>query len=119
MCLVVTPRVLEITSPSAAEADLYLLSVAMAPLWAVWPPTGDSQNTGIGRLWHIAFLSLVASMRPVAKVGLVPTILVMRWYAGPNFPSRPRSALDQRPVLVIAGIEETDAAEGRFRAASG
>ena len=45
---------------------------------AVWPPAADPQNTRIGRLGHIAFASLVVRLRPVATVGLVPTILVMR-----------------------------------------
>jgi hypothetical protein len=58
-------------------------------------------------------------------VGFVPTILVIRRYPGPNSTGQAPLRLDQRAVranrgsfVVIAGIDETQAAGGRFRAAS-
>jgi Na+/H+ antiporter NhaD/arsenite permease-like protein len=78
MCLVVTPRVLEITGGLRSNPIFICSPWPWPPLSAVWPPTGDLQPTRIGRLWHIASASLVARLAPVATVSLVLTILVMR-----------------------------------------
>ncbi len=124
MWVVVNARVLEITGRLRPKP------IFIGSQWP-WPHVASvathrhPRNTRIGRLWHIAFFPLAARLAPAAEVGFVLTILVIRQYPGPNcagqepLRARPAGGLRQpRRLVVIAGIEETHAAESWFRAAS-
>jgi Na+/H+ antiporter NhaD/arsenite permease-like protein len=78
MCLVLTPLVLEIAGALRRNPVPYLLAVAMAAnIGSVATITGNPQNMMIGSFSGIPYRHFLASLGPVAVVGLILALLVI------------------------------------------
>ncbi len=78
MCLVLTPLVLEVTRQLRRNPLPYLLPVAMASnVGSVATITGNPQNMMIATYSGIGYARFAASLAPVAKAGLVLTVVVI------------------------------------------
>jgi Na+/H+ antiporter NhaD/arsenite permease-like protein len=82
ICLVMTPLVLELVTRLRRNPVPYLLAVATASnIGSVATITGNPQNIIIGSLSHIPYGVFVATLAPVAAVGLViATLLIALLY---------------------------------------
>jgi Na+/H+ antiporter NhaD/arsenite permease-like protein len=78
ICLVLTPLVLEIAETLDRNPVPYLLAVAMASnIGSVATITGNPQNMMIGSFSGIPYRHFLASLAPVAAVGLILVVLVI------------------------------------------
>jgi Na+/H+ antiporter NhaD/arsenite permease-like protein len=82
ICLVMTPLVLELVTRFRRNPVPYLLAIATASnIGSVATMTGNPQNIIIGSLSHIPYGVFVATLAPVAAVGLViATLLIALLY---------------------------------------
>jgi len=79
MCLVLTPLVLEITEAQRRNPVPYLLAVAMGSnIGSAATLTGNPQNMMIGSFSGIQYRYFAAHLAPVALIGLVLTVIVIR-----------------------------------------
>ena len=79
ICLVMTPLVIEIVRRLDRNPVPYLLAVAMAAnIGSTATMTGNPQNILIGSFSGIAYGMFAAHLAPVAAIGLVMTIVVIR-----------------------------------------
>ncbi|MHB8846346.1 MAG: SLC13 family permease [Nitrospirota bacterium] len=117
ICLLYTPIILEVTTQLAINPLPYLLALATASnIGSVMTITGNPQNMLIGIYSKISYLSFFGALVPVALVGLVVVIIVLRYMyrkdiaQGPfgRRPSLPPAAVNRpllgRSLAVCAGV---------------
>jgi Na+/H+ antiporter NhaD/arsenite permease-like protein len=101
MCLVLTPLVLEITRQLRRNAVPYLLAVAMAAnIGSVATMTGNPQNMMIGSFSRIHYRTFVATLSPVAGIGLVLTVAVIAAIYHREFRFQEKVVLSHRRIRV-------------------
>jgi len=107
ICLVMTPLVLDVVGRLKRNPVPYLLAIAMASnIGSVATITGNPQNIIIGSLSGIPYTTFVATLAPVAALGLLVTalliVLVYRAeFLGGELPTLPRQPpRHHRPLLV-------------------
>jgi Na+/H+ antiporter NhaD/arsenite permease-like protein len=99
MCLVMTPLVLEVTTTLRRNPLPYLLAVAMASnAGSVATVTGNPQNMMIGSLSGIHYRDFVATLAPVAALGLLLTFAVIALLFPREFRDRQRVEMAKLPV---------------------
>jgi Na+/H+ antiporter NhaD/arsenite permease-like protein len=98
ICLVMTPLVLDLVLKLKRNPIPYLLAIAMASnIGSVATITGNPQNMIIGSLSHVPYSTFVATLAPVAAIGLViATLLIALVYRREFFTSE-RLAQQQVP----------------------
>jgi len=98
ICLVMTPLVLDLVLKLKRNPIPYLLAIAMASnIGSVATITGNPQNMIIGSLSHVPYSTFVATLAPVAAIGLViATLLIALVYRREFFTSE-RLARQQVP----------------------
>jgi Na+/H+ antiporter NhaD/arsenite permease-like protein len=78
ICLVLAPLVVELVIGLGRNPVPYLLAVAMASnVGSTATITGNPQNMMIGSFSHIPYTQFVATLAPVALIGLLLTILLL------------------------------------------
>jgi Na+/H+ antiporter NhaD/arsenite permease-like protein len=101
MCLVLTPLVLEITETVRRNPVPYLLAVAMASnIGSVATITGNPQNMMIGSFSGIPYRQFLASLAPIALLGLALTVLVIFLSYRAEFATSVRVNVEKRSVRV-------------------
>jgi Na+/H+ antiporter NhaD/arsenite permease-like protein len=91
ICLVMTPLVLELVTRFGRSPVPYLLAVATASnIGSVATITGNPQNIIIGSLSHIPYGVFVATLAPVAVIGLVIATLLIALLYREDFLTRKR-----------------------------
>ena len=79
ICLVMTPLVVDITRRLGRDPVPYLLAVAMAAnVGSTATITGNPQNILIGSFSQIGYGTFAAHLAPVAAIGLVLTVVLIR-----------------------------------------
>ncbi len=80
VCIAFTPLVLSVAERVERDPKPYLLALATSSnIGSTATITGNPQNILIGSLSHIPYTRFAASLAPVALVGLVIDVLVIRW----------------------------------------
>jgi Na+/H+ antiporter NhaD/arsenite permease-like protein len=98
ICLVMTPLVLDLVLKLRRNPIPYLLAIAMASnIGSVATITGNPQNVIIGSLSHVPYGTFVATLAPVAAVGLVIAALLIALVYRREFFTRERLAQQQMP----------------------
>lgn len=99
ICLLYTPIILAVTSQLRLNPMPYLLALATASnIGSVMTVTGNPQNMLIGIASGIPYLSFLAALFPVALIGMLVSIAVIRFvYRGEMSQGR----FDHRPVLPV------------------
>ncbi|HYK17626.1 MAG TPA: anion transporter [Bryobacteraceae bacterium] len=101
MCLVLTPLVLEITGALDRDPVPYLLAVAMGSnIGSVATITGNPQNMMIGSFSRIDYREFLAILAPVAVIGLILTVVIIRIAYPSEFRSLAEVALTSQNVKV-------------------
>jgi len=101
MCLVLTPLVLEITGALDRDPVPYLLAVAMGSnIGSVATITGNPQNMMIGSFSRIDYREFLATLAPVAVIGLILTVVIIRIAYPSEFRSLAEVALTSQNVKV-------------------
>jgi Na+/H+ antiporter NhaD/arsenite permease-like protein len=91
ICLVMTPLVLELVTRLRRNPVPYLLAIATASnIGSVATITGNPQNIIIGSVSHIPYGVFVATLAPVAAVGLVIATLLIALLYRRDFLTRER-----------------------------
>jgi Na+/H+ antiporter NhaD/arsenite permease-like protein len=104
MCLVLTPLVLEITAALDRNPVPYLLAVAMGSnIGSVATITGNPQNMMIGSFSGIDYREFLATLAPVALIGLILTVVIIRLAYPNEFRSAGQVALARRMSKSTAG----------------
>jgi Na+/H+ antiporter NhaD/arsenite permease-like protein len=89
MCVVLTPLVIEIVTHLKRNPVPYLLGVAMAAnVGSTATITGNPQNMLIGTYSQIPYRTFVASLAPVAFLGLLLTVFLLYLVYHKEFASR-------------------------------
>lgn len=97
ICLVMTPLVLDLVLKLQRNPIPYLLPIAMASnIGSVATITGNPQNMIIGSLSHVPYGTFVATLAPVAAIGLVIVALLIALVYRREFFTRER--LPQPPT---------------------
>lgn len=105
LCLVMTPLVLEIAGRLKRNPVPYLLGVAMAAnVGSVATITGNPQNMMIGSFSGIPYRVFVATLGPVAAVGLVLSIAVIAIVYRREFRVETPIELEHQPAHVHLGL---------------
>jgi Na+/H+ antiporter NhaD/arsenite permease-like protein len=98
ICLVMTPLVLDFVLKLKRNPIPYLLGIAMASnIGSVATITGNPQNMIIGSLSHVPYGTFVATLAPVAAIGLVIAALLIALVYRHEFFTRERLAQQQVP----------------------
>ncbi|HXT79249.1 MAG TPA: anion transporter [Acetobacteraceae bacterium] len=101
ICLVLAPLVTELTLTLRRNPVPYLLAVAMASnVGSVATITGNPQNIMIGSISHIPYTSFVASLAPVAAVGLAVVVMLIALLHRAEFAGAARLTTEPRPVRI-------------------
>src|SRR6185437_12555911 len=101
ICLVLAPLVTELTLTLQRNPVPYLLAVAMASnVGSVATITGNPQNIMIGSISHIPYTSFVASLAPVAAVGLAVVVMLIALLHRAEFAGAARLTAEPRPVRI-------------------
>jgi Na+/H+ antiporter NhaD/arsenite permease-like protein len=101
ICLVLTPLVLEIAETLDRNPVPYLLAVAMASnIGSVATITGNPQNMMIGSFSGIPYRHFLASLAPVAAVGLILVVLVILIVYRREFASTAHVRVAKHPARV-------------------
>lgn len=102
ICLLYTPIILEVTAQLAINPMPYLLALATASnVGSVMTITGNPQNMLIGIYSKISYLSFLGALVPVALIGLVVVIVVLRYVYRKDISQR---CFDHRPSLPPAAV---------------
>jgi Na+/H+ antiporter NhaD/arsenite permease-like protein len=105
MCLVLTPLVIEIADSLRRNPVPYLLAVAMAAnIGSVATITGNPQNMMIGSFSGIPYRHFLASLGPVAAVGLVLAVIVIFLSYRREFMTQETVTVEKRAVAVNRGL---------------
>jgi len=117
ICLLYTPIILEVTGQLGVAPLPYLLALATASnIGSVMTVTGNPQNMLIGIFSGIPYLSFLASLFPVAVIGFLVNIAVIRliyredmgkacFVRRPALPAiRVRRLLLAKSLIVSAGV---------------
>jgi Na+/H+ antiporter NhaD/arsenite permease-like protein/uncharacterized membrane protein (UPF0127 family) len=111
ICLLYTPIILEVCLQLAVNPMPYLLALATSSnIGSVMTVTGNPQNMLIGITSKIPYLSFLGALFPVALVGLVVSVLVIRFVyrkemAKRVFPARPAvPAYDLNKPLLLKSL---------------
>jgi Na+/H+ antiporter NhaD/arsenite permease-like protein len=101
VCLVLTPLVIQIVSGLRLNPVPYLIALATASnIGSVATITGNPQNMIVGSLSGIPYGTFLASLGPVALIGLGLDVAILAWtYRGEL--SRPLAAAPPAPRLKI------------------
>jgi len=101
MCLVLTPLVLEIAVALRRNPVPYLLAVAMAAnIGSVATITGNPQNMMIGSFSGIAYRDFLASLAPVAAIGLILAVAFIFFSYRREFASAEKVTVEQPTIQV-------------------
>jgi len=101
MCLVLTPLVLEIAVALRRNPVPYLLAVAMAAnIGSVATITGNPQNMMIGSFSGIAYRDFLASLAPVAAIGLILAVAFIFFSYRREFASAEKVTVEQPAIQV-------------------
>jgi Na+/H+ antiporter NhaD/arsenite permease-like protein len=101
MCLVLTPLVLEICGILGRNPVPYLLAVAMASnIGSVATITGNPQNMMIGSFSGISYRHFLASLAPIAFIGLVLAVLIVFFAYRAEFASKDKVRVAPRPMEI-------------------
>ena len=101
MCLVLTPLVLEIAETLGRDPVPYLLAVAIGSnMGSVATITGNPQNMMIGSFSGIPYRQFLATLAPVAALGLILTIVVIRLAYRREFGAAARVQVTEKPIAV-------------------
>jgi Na+/H+ antiporter NhaD/arsenite permease-like protein/uncharacterized membrane protein (UPF0127 family) len=80
ICLLYTPIILEVTIQLGVNPMPYLIALATSSnIGSVMTVTGNPQNMLIGIYSKIAYLSFFSALFPVALLGVIVTIMVIRF----------------------------------------
>jgi Na+/H+ antiporter NhaD/arsenite permease-like protein len=105
MCLVLTPLVLEIAASLRRNPVPYLFAVAMAAnIGSVATITGNPQNMMIGSFSGIAYRDFMASLAPVAGIGLILAVAVIFVSYRREFATQETVSVERREVSVDRGL---------------
>jgi Na+/H+ antiporter NhaD/arsenite permease-like protein/uncharacterized membrane protein (UPF0127 family) len=117
ICLLFTPVLLEVAAQLGVNPVPYLLALATASnIGSVMTVTGNPQNMLIGIASGISYLGFLRALAPVAAIGLLVSIAVIRllyrreitttpFPARPTLPRHPvKKALLVKSLLVSAGV---------------
>jgi Na+/H+ antiporter NhaD/arsenite permease-like protein len=105
MCLVLTPLTLEIAVALRSNPVPYLLAVAMAAnIGSVATITGNPQNMMIGSFSGIPYRHFIATLGPVALIGLVLAVAAVYLSYRGEFRARGAVAVAKREVRVDRGL---------------
>jgi Na+/H+ antiporter NhaD/arsenite permease-like protein len=105
MCLVLTPLVIEIAGTLRRNPVPYLLAVAMAAnIGSVATITGNPQNMMIGSFSGIAYRDFLASLAPVAAVGLILAVAMIFVSYRREFATAETVTVEKREVRVDRGL---------------
>ena len=114
VCLVMAPLMLEVVLRLKRDPVPYLLAIAMASnIGSMATITGNPQNMIVGTLSHIPFGVFVATLAPIAAVGLVLVLALLalvyrdefftdEQFNGKIKPPRYHGPLVVKTILVIA-----------------
>jgi Na+/H+ antiporter NhaD/arsenite permease-like protein len=101
MCLVLTPLVLEIAGALRRNPVPYLFAVAMAAnIGSVATITGNPQNMMIGSFSGIPYRDFMASLAPVAAVGLILAVALIFVSYRREFATAETLILEKRAIQV-------------------
>ncbi len=105
MCLVLTPLTLEIAEALRSNPVPYLLAVAMAAnIGSVATITGNPQNMMIGSFSGIPYRHFIATLGPVALIGLVLAVAAVYLSYRGEFRAPGAVAVAKREVHVDRGL---------------
>jgi Na+/H+ antiporter NhaD/arsenite permease-like protein len=105
ICLVMTPLMLELVLKLRRNPIPYLLAIAMASnIGSVATITGNPQNMIIGSLSHVPYGVFVATLAPVAVMGLVILALLIALVYRHEFFTRERLVPRQMPSHYHAAL---------------
>jgi Na+/H+ antiporter NhaD/arsenite permease-like protein len=105
MCLVLTPLVIEIAGTLRRNPVPYLLAVAMAAnIGSVATITGNPQNMMIGSFSGIAYRDFLASLAPVAAVGLMLAVAMIFVSYRREFATAETVTVEKREIRVDRGL---------------
>jgi Na+/H+ antiporter NhaD/arsenite permease-like protein len=105
MCLVLTPLVIEIAGTLRRNPVPYLLAVAMAAnIGSVATITGNPQNMMIGSFSGIAYRDFLASLAPVAAVGLILAVAMIFVSYRREFATAETVTVEKREIHVDRGL---------------
>ena len=101
MCLVLTPLVLEIAEAARRNPVPYLLAVAVASnIGSVATITGNPQNMMIGSFSGIPYRQFLATLAPVAVIGLALAVAAIFFVYRREFTTRARVDVAKRAIHV-------------------
>jgi Na+/H+ antiporter NhaD/arsenite permease-like protein len=99
ICLAMTPLVLDMIYQTKRNPVPYLLAISMASnIGSTATITGNPQNMIIGSISHLSYGNFVATLSPVAAIGLVLTVLLVSLAYPSEFWTWERLADDPPPV---------------------
>lgn len=105
MCLVLTPLVLEIAGALRRNPVPYLFAVAMAAnIGSVATITGNPQNMMIGSFSGIAYRDFLASLAPVAVLGLVLAVAFIFFSYRREFATMETVTVEDPAIQVDRGL---------------
>ena len=105
MCLVLTPLVLEITEAQGRNPLPYLLAVAMGSnIGSVATLTGNPQNMMIGSFSGISYRYFAGHLAPVAAIGLILTVVVIRLLHPAEFSAAAPVHVVKKSIQVDRGL---------------
>jgi len=105
MCLVLTPLVLEIAGALRRNPVPYLFAVAMAAnIGSVATITGNPQNMMIGSFSGIAYRDFLASLAPVAVLGLVLAVAFIFFSYRREFATMETVTVEEPAIQVDGGL---------------
>jgi Na+/H+ antiporter NhaD/arsenite permease-like protein len=107
ICLMLTPFILDVTTLARRNPIPYLIALATAAnIGSVATLTGNPQNMIIGISSGIPYLRFLASMAPIALLGLGSIWLVLVWFYKAEFSKDPFGKIEMpeahfyRPLLI-------------------
>jgi Na+/H+ antiporter NhaD/arsenite permease-like protein len=99
VCLVLTPLVLDLVTQLRRNPVPYLLAIAMASnIGSTATITGNPQNMIIGSLSHVPYGAFVATLAPIAAIGLAATVLLISLAYRSEFWTRQKLEGDAQPA---------------------
>ena len=105
MCLVLTPLVLEIAEAQGRNPVPYLLAVAMGSnIGSVATLTGNPQNMMIGSFSGISYRYFAGHLAPVAAIGLILTVVVIRLMHPAEFSAAAPVHVVKKTIQVDRGL---------------
>ena len=102
ICLLFTPILLEVTAQAGVNPVPYLLALAMSSnIGSVMTATGNPQNMLIGIASGIPYLTFLRALAPVAILGILVSMAVIRWLYRREITARPFSRKPQVNIIRV------------------